>query len=190
VASIAHAKIEIPSNYVQQNQHDSFLMFGNGQQSLISHCYFDRNYEYGRCYLDIEIDKTNKKITVLDYKTGSIPLGQNGKFSRSTAKIHKYEQQLYFYKILIENFYRQKISSNICIFNSSSVIGFYFKLAIFGVLFEFIFIVSTFFLATRKNAGNGCFSTSIPAIDQIKSFEIRKLCFPSKIMKYAEILEF
>lgn len=51
----------------------------------------------------IKIDKTNKKITVLDYKTGSIPLGQNGKFSRSTAKIHKYEQQLYFYKILIEN---------------------------------------------------------------------------------------
>ena len=51
----------------------------------------------------IKIDKASKKITVLDYKTGSIPLSQNGKINRSTSKIHKYEQQLYFYKILIEN---------------------------------------------------------------------------------------
>ena len=51
----------------------------------------------------IQIDKTAKKITVLDYKTGSIPLGKNGQINRATSKIHKYEQQLYFYKILIEN---------------------------------------------------------------------------------------
>jgi DNA helicase-2/ATP-dependent DNA helicase PcrA len=51
----------------------------------------------------IQIDKNAKKITVLDYKTGSIPLGKNGQINRGTSKIHKYEQQLYFYKILIEN---------------------------------------------------------------------------------------
>lgn len=50
----------------------------------------------------IRIDREDKKIVVVDYKTGSIPL-KNGKIDKSNSKIHKYEQQLYFYKILIEN---------------------------------------------------------------------------------------
>lgn len=44
------------------------------------------------------IDKKSKTITVVDYKTGK-------SFSRwvdSEAKLHKYRQQLYFYKLLIE----------------------------------------------------------------------------------------
>lgn len=50
----------------------------------------------------IRINREDKKIVVIDYKTGSIPL-KNGKIDKSNSKIHKYEQQLYFYKILIEN---------------------------------------------------------------------------------------
>ncbi|TAH31668.1 ATP-dependent helicase [Candidatus Saccharibacteria bacterium] len=42
----------------------------------------------------LEIDKTAKTITVVDYKTGS--LGNN------PAKLHKYELQLYCYKLLLE----------------------------------------------------------------------------------------
>lgn len=52
----------------------------------------------------IRIDRKNKKITVVDYKTGSIPLNtKSEKIETSNAKIYKFEQQLYFYKILIEN---------------------------------------------------------------------------------------
>ena len=43
----------------------------------------------------LEIDNEAKTITVIDYKTGS--LGAN------KAKLHKYELQLYCYKLLLEN---------------------------------------------------------------------------------------
>ncbi len=45
----------------------------------------------------LEIDQRNKTITVVDYKTGA-------SFTRwsSDAKLHKYRQQLYMYKLLIE----------------------------------------------------------------------------------------
>lgn len=52
----------------------------------------------------IRIDHENKKITVVDYKTGSIPFNtKTNKFDTNSTKIHEYAQQLYFYKILIEN---------------------------------------------------------------------------------------
>ena len=52
----------------------------------------------------IRIDRENKKITVVDYKTGSIPFNiKTNKFNTNSTKIHEYTQQLYFYKILIEN---------------------------------------------------------------------------------------
>jgi len=46
----------------------------------------------------MEIDKNNKTIVVVDYKTGK-------GFTKwtSDAKLHKYKQQLYCYKLLIEN---------------------------------------------------------------------------------------
>ena len=50
----------------------------------------------------IRINRQDKKIVVVDYKTGSIPL-KNGKIDDNNSKVHKYEQQIYFYKILIEN---------------------------------------------------------------------------------------
>ncbi len=46
----------------------------------------------------IRVDKTNKTIIVTDYKTGSSPNRWE-----SSARLHKYRQQLYCYKIIIEN---------------------------------------------------------------------------------------
>jgi DNA helicase-2/ATP-dependent DNA helicase PcrA len=46
----------------------------------------------------MEIDKDKKEIVVVDYKTGKA----YDKWERDT-KLHKYEQQLYCYKLLIEN---------------------------------------------------------------------------------------
>ncbi len=52
----------------------------------------------------IRVDRKNKKITVVDYKTGSIPFNiKTNRFNTNSTKIHEYTQQLYFYKILIEN---------------------------------------------------------------------------------------
>lgn len=51
----------------------------------------------------IEIDKTNKTITVVDYKTG-----KSYSSWKADAKLHKYAQQLYCYKILIENSHTYK----------------------------------------------------------------------------------
>ncbi|MBW3569459.1 ATP-dependent helicase [Candidatus Parcubacteria bacterium] len=46
----------------------------------------------------LEIDKKQKTINVVDYKTG----GSFDKWSASVSKLHKYKQQLYIYKLLIE----------------------------------------------------------------------------------------
>lgn len=53
----------------------------------------------------VKIDNECKEITVLDWKTGKIPLKEKNRLhlNTSSAKIYKYEQQLYFYKILVEN---------------------------------------------------------------------------------------
>lgn len=51
----------------------------------------------------MEIDETNKTITVVDYKTGN----SHPKWSK-TLKLHKYAQQLYCYKILIEGSHSYK----------------------------------------------------------------------------------
>lgn len=53
----------------------------------------------------LQIDKTTKKITVIDWKTGHIPLDRNDetKIQTSAPKTYNYENQLYAYKILVEN---------------------------------------------------------------------------------------
>lgn len=51
----------------------------------------------------VDIDKANKIITVTDYKTGKPPTSWNGKADYEKIKLHKYKQQLLFYKLLAEN---------------------------------------------------------------------------------------
>lgn len=51
----------------------------------------------------VEIDKKAKTISVLDYKTGKASNDTKGKDDREKIKLHKYKQQLMFYRLLCEN---------------------------------------------------------------------------------------
>jgi DNA helicase-2/ATP-dependent DNA helicase PcrA len=51
----------------------------------------------------IDVDKTNKTLTITDYKTGHPALGWDKGDIHTKLKLHKYRQQLVFYKILAEN---------------------------------------------------------------------------------------
>lgn len=49
------------------------------------------------------VDDTTKSITVVDYKTGKAARRWQGGSDFEKVKLHKYKQQLMFYKLLIEN---------------------------------------------------------------------------------------
>jgi DNA helicase-2/ATP-dependent DNA helicase PcrA len=50
-----------------------------------------------------DIDEKNKTMTVTDYKTGKPATSWKGKDDNEKIKLHKYRQQLMFYRLLIEN---------------------------------------------------------------------------------------
>ena len=51
----------------------------------------------------VDIDERSKTITVTDYKTGKPSNNWSGKNKYEKVKLHKYKQQLMFYRLLIEN---------------------------------------------------------------------------------------
>ncbi|HEY1085303.1 MAG TPA: ATP-dependent DNA helicase [Candidatus Saccharimonadales bacterium] len=51
----------------------------------------------------VDIDQEAKSITVVDYKTGKPSLSWKGKADFEKIKLHKYRQQLMFYKLLVEH---------------------------------------------------------------------------------------
>lgn len=51
----------------------------------------------------VDIDAEAKTMTVTDYKTGSASLSWSGKTDGEKMKLHKYRQQLMFYKLLVEH---------------------------------------------------------------------------------------
>jgi len=53
--------------------------------------------------LDVFAIKSDKTSSVIDYKTGKSPKDWKGEDDNEKVKLHKYRQQLIFYKILIEN---------------------------------------------------------------------------------------
>lgn len=67
-----------------------------GQQSLIGKAHLTGSLDL----VDIDDDKN---IAVTDYKTGGAPVSWTGKTPYEKIKLHKYKQQLVFYKLLIEN---------------------------------------------------------------------------------------
>lgn len=67
-----------------------------GQQSIVGEAHLTGSLDL----VDIDEDKS---VTVTDYKTGSAPVGWNGKADYEKIKLHKYRQQLMFYKLLVEN---------------------------------------------------------------------------------------
>ncbi|MNH50290.1 putative ATP-dependent DNA helicase YjcD [compost metagenome] len=50
----------------------------------------------------VDIDTANKSIVVTDYKTGKATSNWQGKTDYEKIKLHKYRQQLMFYKLLVE----------------------------------------------------------------------------------------
>jgi DNA helicase-2/ATP-dependent DNA helicase PcrA len=51
----------------------------------------------------MRIDKVNKTIDIVDYKTGKPMSSWKGKSDYEKVKLHKYRQQLLFYKLMIES---------------------------------------------------------------------------------------
>ncbi len=51
----------------------------------------------------VDIDDQSKTMVVTDYKTGGASLKWQGKTDGEKLKLHKYKQQLMFYKLLVEN---------------------------------------------------------------------------------------
>lgn len=73
----------------------SELNFSN-QQSILDDAHLTGKLDV------IEFDKQSKTATVTDYKTGKPTEHETGKTDYEKIKIHKYRQQLMFYKLLIE----------------------------------------------------------------------------------------
>ena len=49
----------------------------------------------------LSLDKKTRGITIVDYKTGK----SHDRWAKTDPKLHKYQQQLYFYKLLVEGSY-------------------------------------------------------------------------------------
>jgi DNA helicase-2/ATP-dependent DNA helicase PcrA len=85
---------------------DKYDSFTPNQQTELSfanqHSIIDNAHLTGK--LDLaDIDKISKTISVTDYKTGKPSSTWAGKTDYDKIKLHKYKQQLFFYKLLIEN---------------------------------------------------------------------------------------
>jgi DNA helicase-2/ATP-dependent DNA helicase PcrA len=90
----------ILTNYLL-NSHDRFTPTQKAEYTL-------RNVQLGDMRLTgtldlLDIDETNRTITVTDYKTGKAPIGWQGRHDYEKIKLHRYRQQLLLYKLLVEN---------------------------------------------------------------------------------------
>jgi DNA helicase-2/ATP-dependent DNA helicase PcrA len=86
-----------------ENKYDSFTPNQQTELSFANqHSIIDSAHLTGK--LDLaDIDKISKTISVTDYKTGKPSSTWAGKTDYDKIKLHKYKQQLFFYKLLIEN---------------------------------------------------------------------------------------
>jgi len=78
------------------NLQQTELNFAN-QHSIISNAHLTGKLDL------VNINSGNKVIEVIDYKTGKPSTNWTGKTEYEKIKLHKYKQQLLFYKLLIEN---------------------------------------------------------------------------------------
>jgi DNA helicase-2/ATP-dependent DNA helicase PcrA len=68
-----------------------------GQHSIVGEAHLTGKLDL------VDINKSEKSIAVTDYKTGKSPHSWSGKDEFEKIKLHKYKQQLLFYKLLVEN---------------------------------------------------------------------------------------
>ncbi len=81
------------SFHVNQKVESSF----SGQHSIINNVHLTGTIDV------MEIDEQDKIITLTDYKTGKPASKWQGRDDYEKIKLHRYKQQLLFYKLLIEN---------------------------------------------------------------------------------------
>lgn len=86
--------------------HDSYGSFAPSQRSELS--FASQESRVGDASLTgaldvVTIDEITKTIIVTDYKTGKSTASWRGKTEFEKIKLHKYKQQLMFYKLLVEN---------------------------------------------------------------------------------------
>ncbi len=68
-----------------------------GQQSVVGEAHLTGNLDL------IDINQEDRTITVTDYKTGHPARDWKGRTDYEKAKLHRYRQQLMFYKLLVEH---------------------------------------------------------------------------------------
>lgn len=90
------------TNYLSNNHE----VFKKSQKTEVNfsnqQCIIDEAHITGKLDL-VDIDKDENTISVIDYKTGKPAKKWQGKDEYEKIKLHKYKQQLMFYKLLIEN---------------------------------------------------------------------------------------
>jgi DNA helicase-2/ATP-dependent DNA helicase PcrA len=95
---IEHERGEKALTVFMSQRKDTFHVGDKAEENFVHEGVFIKNAHIDGKIDKLEINKNTKEITVVDYKTGK----PHQKWS-SDAKLHRYKQQLYFYKILIEN---------------------------------------------------------------------------------------
>lgn len=86
-----------------ESKYDTFTVSQQTELNFANqHCIIGQAHLSGKLDL-VDIDKINRSIIVTDYKTGKPSLGWTGKTDYEKIKLHKYKQQLLFYKLLAEN---------------------------------------------------------------------------------------
>lgn len=90
-------KIYLDQRYETFNQAQQTELNFSGQHSIIGEAHITGKLDL------VEIDKEAKIITVTDYKTGKSVESWKGQTDFEKIKLHKYKQQLLFYKLLVEN---------------------------------------------------------------------------------------
>jgi DNA helicase-2/ATP-dependent DNA helicase PcrA len=89
-------RIFLEEKYSTFNINDQSELNFAGQHSIVETAHLTGKLDL------VVIDKINKTIHVTDYKTGKPPTSSTGKTEFEKIKLHKYRQQLQFYKLLIE----------------------------------------------------------------------------------------
>lgn len=92
----------------------------NSQHSMINDAHITGSLDLA------DIDKKQKTITVTDYKTGKAFSNWYGKTDYEKIKLHKYKQQLLFYKLLVEHsrdYHEYKVESGVMQFIEPSNSG-------------------------------------------------------------------
>ncbi len=84
-------------HYSDFTQNDVAELSFAGQQSRVGEAHLTGALDV------VRLDPENKTITVTDYKTGAPSSSWTGKTDYEKQKLHKYRQQLMFYKLLVEH---------------------------------------------------------------------------------------